>query len=510
MRDLTWVSWPLHESLAMLRSGALWARRLIGEWYLFILCVITLSLLAMSWFLRDVNADVVVFSLISTQRMTFFYWSQDRLVSILPALTFPIRDPLWNFYVQMALQGASFFALVGLLVRFHWKEVGRDRDGEMLAGAVLIAGLLVTMVLNNIANYWFMFEQPYAMALLLFLVGMSGSMSGDVRRQIGAVPLVVLSVLLIPSTILFAPVVWLLGAAETRRKRFAITLGVIVAAFAINKVATALSAYQNSLSPLYTDFSVRRLVDGFPTAYDNYRRVVDIGTMLLFVILAGTILILRRRSLSTNLRLAYGFAPLFGIGWFVLFTANGWVELSGFPPRYYFPVFGAVILLITGAVAEVAALIADRMSSPMTVLTARRRVGAVVASCVALMSLGTVRLLSDDGVPVIAQGFDDVNATRPFGVDFVTGTYWRVWPTVLVARSQDLDVYGVAPRSEPTRSDVLAAIERKSPDLTLMCLDVDAPACVADFSVFVDQPWQLVSVDNEVPLVIRIEPSLSS
>jgi len=430
------------------------ARRFIQKYSLSALAVAALTVVSMSWYLRYTNADAVMGSLISTQRMTLFFWGQDRLASVLPALAFPIRDPLFNFSAQMAMQGLAFFTLVGLFVRFHLRETGRNHAGTA-AAATLVAGLLTTLILTTEANYWFMFEQVYALAMLLCLLGLDSSMSDHRGRQVAAVGLIIVSIMMIPSMALLAPAAWLLGQPETRRRRFCITIGVIALAFAINKIATIVSPNASGQSDLYTDFSVTRLRRGVGVVYDNVRGIVDDKVFILVVMQAAVVLVVRRSALSRDLQRAFVFAPLFAVGWLVLFTANGWVEANGFHPRYHFPVFAVVILFVAGGVAELMSLIAEYRFSSASAKTRRQSVVGVAAACIAILSLGTARLLTDDGVPVLAYGFEEVNATRHLDVDFVTGSYWQVWPIIAVARSEDLDMYGIALRSETIRVQIL-------------------------------------------------------
>ena len=72
--------------------------------------------LAVHRYLPLVNADALVPALISTQHLTFFYWGQDRLASLVPALAWPVRDSIWNFRVQMLIAGFVFFGLLAMFV----------------------------------------------------------------------------------------------------------------------------------------------------------------------------------------------------------------------------------------------------------------------------------------------------------------------------------------------------------------------------------------------------------
>jgi len=59
------------------------------------------------------NADGVITALISTQKLTWYFWGQDRFLNFIPALAMPIVDVEWNLRFQIFLR--TFFAFLAPL-----------------------------------------------------------------------------------------------------------------------------------------------------------------------------------------------------------------------------------------------------------------------------------------------------------------------------------------------------------------------------------------------------------
>ena len=96
------------------------------RWWLVPLAFVALIATAMAWCLRLVRSDAILWSIMSTQRLTFFYWEQTRLLNLVPAIAAPIQDIRWNFYVQSAIMSGSFFGLIILVVAIQAQGNGES------------------------------------------------------------------------------------------------------------------------------------------------------------------------------------------------------------------------------------------------------------------------------------------------------------------------------------------------------------------------------------------------
>lgn len=312
-----------------------------------------LVVLAMSSYIRFANADALLFSLMSTQRLTFFYWGQDRLANLVPLLASPVGDERANFYVQMTVMGVSFFVLIMLFAWFHLTAGSDTTTMRSVAGATFAAGLVVIALFEGETGYRFVFEQQYVLTIALFLVGIRFVVSEALGRRLVGGLMVMASVIIIPSSVLLLPFVWALaGTGPKRNRRVLVAVGVAAVSFGVASVAASAFYDGPPQSSLYNDFSLDRMRLGLPVVIENIVASVRLGPTIAIALGAICLLVVRRQHLPNNLRALYASSVVFAAGWLLTFSANGWVEANLFGYRYFFPVYGATIFVITGGIIE--------------------------------------------------------------------------------------------------------------------------------------------------------------
>ena len=483
------------------------------------LALTSLTLLSMARFIRYANADVLVSTLISTERLTFFYWGQDRLASLVPLLAWPVQDVRLNFYVQALIQGWAFFGLVLLFVEFHLVSVrdGVDRhaDATTTAIALLLGGLAATQFVSAPLAHVFVFEQQYALSLLLFLLGVIVIMRAARRiAPLGAF-LLVTSLAVIPSTVLFAPVAALVPTDRGRWQRVGAVGLASVAAFLASVLLARVFGPEVPATDLYADFSPDRLVHNAGTAFRSIRATIRPAPTMAMLIGVAVSLVLQRHRLTREAWLATVGAPLFAFAWFAVFASNGWVEANLYHPRYFFPVYLVVIFPVCSVASTLARLLTDRFvegSDPTTRARTDRartlRVGTVATS-VALAAFGVGRLVSDDGILAVGNATPAADIADRLDVEFVVGPYFEVWPIVFSARSRGDDLLAVTLRSEAIVALSRELIDDAAVDggVQLMCIRTDAPSCAAQLSFHLDEPWTVSDTLIDDPLVIEVSRS---
>lgn len=471
--------------------------------------VVLLVAIAMGLFLGETNADALVPALISTQRLTFFYWGQDRLASLVPLLASPVGDEIRNFYVQSALLGAAFFTLVMLFVRFHLRLARPASSPWLVPLGALVAGLLVVALVDPITGYTFVFEQPYALSSVLFLVGTRATVADRVPVWACGVALVVVAALVNPFVVALCPVAFVLVDGEAGNRRAVRAIVIAVGALVVAMLASRWFHDGPSQSDLYRDFSIRRAIDELPTAVRQIAVSVRFVPAALVVIAGVALLIARRATLPPRLRRAYVGAPVFGIVWLVVFSGNRWVEINLVLPRYFFPLYGAMLLVIAGAVAEVVAIADERLADggvrppARTAVTAGAYAVAAVAALVGVERAGTVPVLDEAG-PV-------VELARSGDVQLVAGTYWDVWPAVVRGRAEGLELLGVTERSIATRAEILSVVDRElaaAGHVELVCVDDDHQICLNWLSAVTGRAWTTAPAapPTPPPRIVAVTP----
>lgn len=468
--------------------------------------------LAMSCFLRFTTADALLPALISTQRLTFFYWGQDRLANLVPALATPIENELANFYAQSAVMGISFFVLIMMFVWFHLRISSRACSPLKVSLVTTTSGLLIMGLMVGTTGYTLILEQQYALSASLFLVGTRGMMTDSNPARFGGAVSVIAAALVNPSTVLMTPVAWLLRVDDqhVKRRMFeSIVLG--IGALGVTTVASRYLYDGASQASLYSDFSIDRMIDGVPKAFDRIVGSLRVTRTALALSLASAVLVARWNSLSGRLRVAYVAVPTFGLVWTVVFSGNLWVGMNLHGFRYFFPLYGAIFFLITGAITELATVAEARVVArdAATNRHARFSVSRVLSlSLIAVAALGIFRLTSRIAVPILDNSRPDVAATQQYDVQIVVGNYWRVWPIVFLGRNEGHDLYGLTYRSDPVIRDVIRLVngaDAAGSITNLLCVDIDVDTCVGDFSRYTGQHWTLSKVESDAPLVITVD-----
>ena len=499
----------------------------ISRWSVVAVTIVALATWSASRVLHLANADSLLPSLMSTQRLTWFYWGQDRLGNVVPTVAAPVRDERWNMTLQLFLIGLGWFTLAALFAANHL--AGRRTAGvtrpvapSQVAAATVIAGIVTWAALPAATELVFVFEQLYAFAFAMFLFGLWGVVQrGWGARAVGAAALGA-AMLINPSLVLYAPAVAVFPGVTPLRwhGRQPRPAAPIVRAFAVAAVAflaTSLAARQFGAPPGldtgYNEFSLGKSLDHVDDAFANVGNSLRHPAALLLVAAPVVWLAWRARTLTPRLWALYLAAPLFALAWTLLFSGNTWVLMNALFPRYFFPLYAVGLLYVSAAAADAAGLLAARLRAPDLASGTVRRIdpGDRRRRWPAVLPL----LAGAGGLVGISRvELDTLVATRPWvdviaahDVDLAVGGYWATWPVVIEARAQGHDVLGVEGRAIAIDDliagrirDDLAAGDR----VTVLCTDSDAAQCTGTLNAWAPLPLAPGAVLSESPLVIEV------
>lgn len=469
--------------------------------------VAALTLLALAELVDWASSDALLPALMSTERLTFYYWGQDRLANLVPLLAWPVRDVLASFYVQAAAVTAGTFAVIAQLGWFHLHVTGRRLSGPVLAAATGASGLALLGVLRGIPGYRLLVEQQHGLTLALALLGLRWFVADQRGRRAAGALLALAAVVVNPSWALVAPAGWLLCDDEGQRRRRtleSLLLGGV--ALAASTACAAAFGQGEDRAEQYNGFSPRTLVDGLPEVLRELRISVRADVLALLLVGAVAVLLLRRAALPARLRLTYVVAPAFALGWTLLFAGNPWVAANAHGSRYFFPVYVVVALVLVGAALELLAVAGDRLGGRAS---ARPRAGAVLAvALAALAGISARRLVALHPPAALEAAAPVADLVIAEDVQLVAGSYWNVWPVVLVARDRGDDALGVTYRSDPLRADIRRVARSTPPgELRMACLAVPLRDCLADLERLSGQGWEVVETLVEQPLTVRLAPA---
>jgi hypothetical protein len=458
------------------------------------------------------NADAILPVLMSTQDLTWFYWGQDRLANLVPMLSSPIQDIRWNLALQFALVASGWFGLITLLSANHLHGKSRSVQPTALATVTLAVGLLSLWVLPADTVNIFLFEQLYAFALTLFILGLWAGTRPKRAAQAVGVTLLVAAIMVNPALFVHLPIV--LAIPDVRAafsRRVAFIAAATVGAFLLAMLASRYLGDQSTTGFGYNNFSLRRSWHNTDAALDGIRHSLHGWRALVLVTIAAAYLVARWRVLARRLAWTYAGALAFALAWLFAFSGNLWVATNALSPRYFFPVFAAGLLLLTGAVAELwCAIIAhttalDRRPPRLGTHWQLASVGGM-----AMSAFAAVAYIERTEIDVLADSAPVVDAVVRYDVDVIAGDYWPVWPAVIEARARGHDVLAVTYRANPLADEIAVRLadELAAPnELTVLCLAIEQVSCIASVAVLSPTPLEAGRVLSQEPVVLVVEPA---
>jgi hypothetical protein len=482
-----WVRF-ISPNLAEDPGGAQWlADRRYWQWLTVIaLCLLTGAVL--TWSLQFCNAhdaDSVILSIMARQKLTLFYWGQNRYMNLLPMLIAWIDDISMNQQVQVWLR-ASLAAAFPLFVIV----LLRPRASLLLCFAAALAALLTVFQLDLIRILW-TDGQPYGLSLALMTGAMllTSRLSGRGLAKRAAFVivgfgLVVLAMLVNASLlIVMAPLFGLL---------------ILFAPSIQNVLLLVMSLGGYGVSKKLSNWIGGREYDNIifdptnlATAWNRILSGVD-GTalgLLAFLFLSALIVTqVRHRSVRNGgdpviaplavRSLALSVACLI----YMLLVPNiEWVILNISHVRY----FGLILVLITCmfAIVTVDALV-----------DGERQVGRALAPAAMLVAAAVLfrtswpiafPLSQQCSFIALAPGSaaksspDFARLALDRNIHLILGDYWKVWPAVYDAMklSGRDDIYGLTLRAEEMRPQILSRLDTNA-DEHLLCTEMDMAVCM--------------------------------
>jgi hypothetical protein len=416
----------------------------------------------------------------STQKLTWYFWGQNRFGNLLPFLTRPILDIDLNFRAQVFLR-----ALCAALGPMFFVLVAKPRSPRL----VVYVGLLIALLLVYRADFLFSYfddSQPYGtslavLALAVIIADRVVWRLGFESLVAGAAVFVILCVGLwvnLSAVILIAP--WFAGLSLVRRSRTDLALLLLTLA-----ACALISWHGASVEVAYG----RQYAVFVPAFFENVGRAAtslsfDVSTMGVSLLgLAATLaaidLVRRSQAISAAATLLVAAFLAFVV------TANiEWVVLNNSFPRYF-------IFPVTGAIAAFAVLITDAtwQRAPALRLMLEPRVPAMLLVSILVASWITFPLAPRCRFDNVSASSDEISklAMRLHAIA-IEGDYWTTWPAVIrtISRSRR-EVYGLAIRAEATRMLMRKALVQ-SPDAVILCIGDALPQCLDRLATVLREP----------------------
>jgi len=442
----------------------------VGIWVL-LLIVATAYHSAAAW----MDADVLMNSVMSLQKVTVFYWGQNRILNVLPTAAWMFRNPAWNLGAVLVLSAAAFYGSLVMLARL----IARAMELERWARYALIVALtsvapvvLVGSGLNSLA----IGHIEYALPLLLMLVAFSLlSSTAPLLARLGIAALLVFvagginpASCLVMLTIGAARLCWM-RRAEWCSLGFAVMAGMTLGAW------TVISRFFGDANyGLQDGVQWSEIMGGVQQLMQAAIGSVNVPALLILVGAVSVVIMFRQFVLGATpapkaelVRFAYVTLIAFCAFWIFTLSVNYWVRQNLYDGRYtsYVVFAGLSALGLWFAQWDWTRWRAVGMIGLMLLMTAAGRNLAVTQ----LKSPHLKDFTLFKGVP---QGMDP-------GVRLYAGNYWQVWPAVFLQLARNEVGYGLAWRGEAMTKRIRELAKRRSEGdiVEVYCLDAEESLC---------------------------------
>ena len=428
------------------------------------------------------DSDGLLTTIMSLQKVTVYFWGEDRLGNLLPALTMWIHDPTGNAYAQIALR-----LVFGVLAPIFFCSLAFPRAIDSWRATLATQLLLVLGIKPTLAWETYVEAYPYGTSLACAGFATLALRAAWTMRHRARWILYIFGVAILVAAyvtdfglVLFAvPIIGLLGLVLRSvflQRLLIVHLLVAAVGFILPKVV-----FFGTTTPLGLAFI-------WPNELHFLRSITAnmgwpfVCSMVLPVLLALGLAKWRRFRHGRRMLVVTLAAMLTVVlVCFVVVASSHWVAMNNFLPRYFIP--GYVLLVSMGGVSLLYCCkygINNHAQSSTTFI------------CIALVLLlaGAARLT---GWPRETQGIIGNGkgpeawavAGQSLGqhIDAIAGDYWDAWPAVFATeqyrydvRADSADVLGITGRGEDRRGAFAARLAAQK-ELRVGCIDLKTADC---------------------------------
>ncbi|MFC4525301.1 hypothetical protein ISN76_03535 [Dyella halodurans] len=427
-----------------------------------------------AWLAGTQDSDGVLTALISTQKLTWYFWGQDRLLNLLPALAAPFRDPELNLRVQVFLRFAlAFLSPLGVVCVFR----GSWRFAVLL---VATTQCLLAFALSQYGafNMWAQ-HNPYGTSFVLFALALWVCVNGKASWRWGAA----FFVLFLAYAVNLALVVWavpFLAVAMVFGVRDRRLLGAVL----LLNLVSILAAWLHSqwFGEPVTKFALHPSWEAVQAGYQSFFNEVDVR-LLCALFVAAVVVAAIRRSRETMM------AILVAIGMFVAIGALSclqWLQDGVYSIRYF-------LTFLTVFVSCCVYILLREF--PLAFGSLRRQAIAAAALFFAMFSFAFHGLSQTPWALVGEPWRESSEAAAHVAVDahaaLIVGDFWHVWPAVMEARSQlrrtgqaRERMYGMTFRAHALREKIDRLFADRPHGVLSLCLQASVDDCVKTTNSF--------------------------
>lgn len=454
-----------------------WSNVIAGIW---LLMISSLTVVFCSF--EFLNADVIINSIMSLQKLTLYYWGQNRLLNILPFIVSPIKNPSLNLVAVLFFASVFHYCLLYLLSRSAVVLLNVKNKNEVSLKVFLITSLGFVIFFKPAAVFEIaIWHYEYTLSLLIFIfiglrLGQNKNNNVDWWGVV-AVGLAGFFAMGLNPSVLLPLIFWVCARIFYKRKisfNDAYLLGFGLFSFIIWNIISAKYG-----SAPYKEFNINLLPTSTQIVLTNMQGAINLPFFLVFISLFFGWKIIRfssrgdTESSKTSIVVYVGnAAALFSLGWFLLFSASRWVELNQFSWRYFIYIYFVIFFMVS---IHLAVYISKFDSGKYSRII-------YFLPIVAILFLSPNLSWKNFDSYAIFKRIDFLAKSES---NLYAGDYWVVWPSVFRDMMNGYESYGVTFRGEANEVMVRRYVENKiliEGYVTFYCLNDTVLNCMTQIN----------------------------
>jgi hypothetical protein len=418
------------------------------------------------------DGDGILASLISIQKLTWYFWGQDRLLNLLPALAWPLRDPDANLHFQLFLRSfMAYLAPLGILALFAPAK-------RHLLLVITVTGCLLTLNLNGYAAFnEYVQHNPFSPSLVMFALSVAAITHFRARWGL---PLGVIAAFIAYATnfalILFVFPFLAICSLTALRPRRQLALLAAVQFLSVGLAYIHARHFGEGNTSLGFNVSLDVIRTGWST-FTTSVKIIPLACLLVLASLAA--LRLRSREALTAWIVCVGMVPAV-----CAMSCLTWIQMNSFDVRYYL-IFVIVYLTCCSYL-----LVAACMHSFVS-----RKSVAVAIFLLGVAFIGLGGLAPHPSALVNnrwrQQSVDAADVAVRENAQLIVGTYWDVWPAVFDAKEELRQVgrpndplYGATFRGHVLRTNVMELMRERG-SIVSVCFEDTVDKCIQITNQFI-------------------------
>lgn len=448
----------------------------VGYFIFFNFYIVAISVLAINKLAPSyMNADTLLFSIMSTQNVTPFIWGQDRLANFIPFILSAVTSVHLNMFLHLFIFSSSFFILIYVLSKIITKINYYTNEYLSRLLALSIISAVSIFSISPFALHVFIVEgQPYALSYLLLLLSFTAFTKASSNNS----PYILISVIILFISLGLNPSILIPAAALSfgysviyKNVRVTVFFVMSILFFLIWGKLSTLFGTPTGVTA-YNIFDFRHAMTNLLTTSQSILAQAELTFIIIIlciICLINFFYDVDQNKLNNKLiNLGWVFALL----WVFIFAQNKWVKMNNSHFRYFFPIFIMFIFYLS-----------CKLHLYIIKLNKKLIIAAIVILISSTFAYFYSPVVAFSNYKVLDKTKTRIHLMTENNVNMVAGNYWEVWPLFFEMTSEGHDIYSFAYRAEENKERTLRAFAtaiKNNGVIKILCLEASSNECITD------------------------------